>query len=151
MTLNNIFFLANSGLFDFDLTFFSQALLFLVLSLSVTKFFLEPISESIKNRNAYIKYNLDKTNILIAVASEKFENCLVLILEEKKELSRQNNLVKNYLKTKIEKDIQRIQIENQKLIHKVKISLLLQNLEKVNVLNKSIDEIAESFFSKKFL
>ncbi len=150
MTSNNIFFLANSGLFDFDITFFSQALLFLILSLTVTKFFLEPISKSIENRNAYIKYNLDKIDILIGLASETFEKSIALILEEKKELNRQNTLVKSYLKKKIEKEIQIIQEENQNLIQKVKTSLLLQNIEKVNSLNKSINDIAESFFQKNF-
>ncbi len=148
---NNSFFLSNSGLFDFDMTFLSQALLFLILSLSVRNFFLLPISKGIEERNAYIRYNLQKIDIIIALTSEKVEDYVNLILEEKKELNRQNNLTKNYLKTKFEKEVEEIQKENQKLINKVKVNFLMQSLREFNSLNKNMTEIAKCFFQKKFL
>lgn len=149
MVLNNSFFLSSSGLFDFDMTFLSQALLFLILSISVTKLFLQPISKQIEDRNAYINYSLRKLDIFVSLAYEKLEDSIQLIIQEKKELNRQTALVKSYLKTKFENKIEEIQKENKSLLSKVKVSLTIKSLEKVSSLNKSINDIAESFFKNK--
>ena len=43
MNLSTTFFLNASGLFDFDLTFPTEALLFLILAIVITFVFLNPI------------------------------------------------------------------------------------------------------------
>jgi uncharacterized membrane protein len=54
-----------SGLFDFDLTFPTEALLFLILATVVTFIFLSPISKQIDERAEFINYTLRKSTILL--------------------------------------------------------------------------------------
>ncbi len=149
MLLNNSFFISSSGLFDFDMTFLSQALLFFFLSLSITNFFLLPISKTIEERNTYISQILQKVDILVALACEQSEEYTSLLVEERKELNRQNHLLKNYLKIRFQKEVENIQKENQLLINKVKVSFILQSMLKLKSLSKVINEISQSFFNKK--
>ncbi len=149
MILYNSFFINKSGLFDFDMTFLSQFLLFFLLSLAITKLFLEPISKKLEERSTYISQNLQKVNISLALSSEKLEDFIALILEEEKELNRKQALSKNYLKHKFQKEIESIQKENQKLINQAKASLSLQSIAKINSLAKPMNEISELFFNKK--
>lgn len=151
MILNNSFFISNNGLFDFDFTFLSEAFLFLLLSISITNFFLLPISKQIEERKNYINYNIRKFDILINLASETIQDSISIILDETKELMRQNNLVKTYSKTKFENEIEKIQDENEQLLRKVKVSFLIKSAEKFSFLNKEINEITESIFQNKFL
>jgi F0F1-type ATP synthase membrane subunit b/b' len=150
MVLNNSFFISTNGLFDFDFTFLSQAFLFLLLSISVTNFFLLPISKQIDERNAYISYNIRKLDILINLAYEKIQQSSQIIFDETKELARQSNLVKIYVKSRFEKELDDIQKENTELISKVKTSLVINSMKKFASLNIEIKNITEFFFTKKF-
>ncbi len=150
MILDNAFLISTNGLFDFDLTFLSEALLFLILSISVTNFFLLPISKQIEERNAYINCNVRKMDIIISLTSEKFQNSIQVILEEIDELVRQTNLVKNYTKNKFEKEIQKIETENKDLINKAKGSLIFKSAESFKLLNTELNQLTDSFFQEKF-
>jgi len=54
MNLSTTFFLNASGLFDFDLTFPTEALLFLILAIVITFVFLNPISKQLDDRAEFI-------------------------------------------------------------------------------------------------
>ncbi len=150
MNLNSSFFISTNGLFDFDFTFLSEAFLFLLLSISVTNLFISPISKQIEERTVYINYNLHKVDILINLAHEEIEKAVKLVNKELKELSRQNNLLKSYIKVSFESEIEKIQKENQKLINRTKASLTLSSMNLFANLNAEINQIAETFFKDKF-
>lgn len=151
MILNNSFFISTNGLFDFDFTFLSEALLFLLLSISISNFFLLPISKQIDERKNYVNYNIRKLDILIDLASENINELIAFIFEENKELSRHQSIVKNYSKARFEKEISNIQNINESLLKKVKTSFFIQSSKKFSLLNKEIKEVAESIFQNKFL
>ena len=58
----------NGGLFDFDLTFVVQAVLFIILALVTTNVFLSPISKQLDERSEFINYTLRKATILLTFA-----------------------------------------------------------------------------------
>jgi len=61
-----ITFLLNAGgLFDFDLTFLIEAVLFITLAFVVTNVFLSPISKQLNERSEFINYTLRKATILL--------------------------------------------------------------------------------------
>ena len=64
----------NGGLFDFDLTFVIQAILFTILALVTTNVFLSPISKQLDERSEFINYTLRKATILLTFGYEKFIN-----------------------------------------------------------------------------
>ena len=55
MNFSTTFLINASGLFDFDLTFPSEALLFLILATVITNVFLSPISNQLDERYIYIR------------------------------------------------------------------------------------------------
>lgn len=150
MSIKSSFFLGLNGLFDFDLTFLSEALLFLILSIVVTNFFLLPISDQIEKRNAYISYNIKKMDIIISLAYERIQESIEIIFKEIEELNRQTKLVSNYSKMKFEQKIKEIEKENQNLIIKAKASLISQSAENFKNLSMNANDLAESFFKEKF-
>jgi F0F1-type ATP synthase membrane subunit b/b' len=150
MSLENSFFISVNGLFDFDFTFLTEALLFFILSTAVTNFFLLPISKQIEERNTYINYNINKVNIIVGLTSEKFQESIDIFLLQIDELIRQTNLVKNYTKKKFEKEVQKIEAENKSLLNKVKASLIFESAENFKTLNIKLNQIADSFLIEKF-
>ena len=150
MSLDSSFFLSVNGLFDFDLTFLSEAFLFFLLSISVTQFFLSPISSEIEERAAFIDYSLKKSDIIITLAYESFGESFDLILKEVNELKRQLKLVKEYSTKKFEKEVLFIQKENQEILDKSKAILLLKSAQNFSSLNKDLNLIIENFFKKSF-
>ena len=98
-----------SGLFDFDLTFPTEALLFLILATVVTFIFLSPISKQIDERAEFINYTLRKSTILLTFGYEKLSTCVGLLTEEIDEMNRQIKLVKNYTNDKFEDELFLIQ------------------------------------------
>ena len=76
------FFINASGLFDFDLTFPTEALLFLILAVVVTFTFLNPISQQMDERSEFINYTLRKSTILLALGYEKLTTCVGLLTAE---------------------------------------------------------------------
>ena len=73
------FFLSGGGLFDVDLTFVAEAVLFLILSLVVTFGFLAPVSKQLNQRAELINFTLRKSTILLTLGYEKLSNCIDLL------------------------------------------------------------------------
>jgi hypothetical protein len=94
------FFINASGLFDFDLTFPTEALLFLILAGVVTSVFLTPVGKQMEERAEFINYTLRKSTILLTFGYEKLTTCVGLLTEEIDEMNRQVKLVKNYTNSK---------------------------------------------------
>ena len=55
----NNFFINAGSLFDFDLTFVAELLLFIILALVVTNKFIGPVSKEINERAEFINYTLE--------------------------------------------------------------------------------------------
>jgi len=103
---SSVSFFLNEGLFDFDFTFLSEALLFLLFSFVVTSVFIVPIGKQLDDRDEFIDYNLRKSTILLHFGYQKLLNCVEFLVSEVSELNRQNKSLKNYLNSHFEKEIQ---------------------------------------------
>jgi hypothetical protein len=146
-----ITFLINAnGLFDFDLTFPTEALLFLILATVVTFVFLSPISKQIDERAEFINYTLKKSTILLTFGYEKLSTCVGLLTEEIEEMNRQIKLVKNYTNLKFEDEIVFIQKENLKILSELKGDLAIKSAYVFSNLTSDLTSLADKFFTKKF-
>ena len=90
------FYLNAGGLFDFDLTFVAEAILFIILALVVTFVFISPISSQLDERAEFINYNLRKSTILLSFGYDKLASSVGLLTHEVAELNRQTKLTKDY-------------------------------------------------------
>ena len=90
-------FLCAGGLFDFDLTFLIEALLFFLFASVVTKTFISPISQLLSERAEHIKAQYKRTTFLTRVASDKILDSAELIYTEISEINRQSNLFRSYM------------------------------------------------------
>lgn len=144
------FAISANGLFDFDLTFIGEGLLFLFLSLIVTFFFLFPISNQIENRNQWINYQKQKSTILFNFAQEKLSFCLILLTEETNEWNRQIKELRTFTNVNVENDLKIFQSENTKLLQSLKSDLLIQSVFLLSQLKKDLQTTTDQFFVKKF-
>ena len=150
MNYSTTFFLNASGLFDFDLTFATEALLFLILSLVVTFVFISPISKQIDERAEFIDYTLRKSTILLSFGYEKLTNCVGLLTEEIDEMNRQVKLVRNYTNTQFEIEISSIQNENLTILTKLKGDLSIKSAYLFSGLTTQLNFLTTKFFEKRF-
>jgi len=139
-----------SGLFDFDLTFPTEALLFLILATVVTFVFLAPISKQIDERAEFINYTLRKSTILLTFGYEKLSTCVSLLTEEIDEMNRQIKLVKNYTNENFENEIVFIQKENLKILSQLKGDLAIKSAYLFSNLKTDLTSLADKFFAQKF-
>jgi hypothetical protein len=139
-----------SGLFDFDLTFPTEALLFLILATVVTFVFLAPISKQIDERAEFINYTLRKSTILLTFGYEKLSTCVGLLTEEIDEMNRQIKLVKNYTNENFENEIVFIQKENLKILSQLKGDLAIKYAYLFSNLKTDLTSLADKFFAQKF-
>jgi hypothetical protein len=144
------FFISAGGLFDFDLTFVAEGILFLVLSLIVTFVFISPVSKQLNERAQLINYTLRKSTILLTLGYDKLSNCIELLTKEINELNRQIKLVKNYTNSTFEDEIIFVQKENIKILSKLKGDLSIKSAVLLSNMNKELTSITESFFIKRF-
>ena len=144
------FFLSAGGLFDFDLTFVAEAVLFLILSLVVTFGFLAPVSKQLNQRAELINFTLRKSTILLTLGYEKLSNCIDLLTGEVNELNRQVKLVKDYTNTNFEAEVLFVQKENVKILNKLKGDLSIKSAVLLSNINKDLNSVTESFFIKRF-
>ena len=79
MISSTTFFINAGSLFDFDLTFVAELLLFIILSLVVTFKFIGPVSKEINERAEFINYTLRKSTILLTFGYEKLTECVDLL------------------------------------------------------------------------
>jgi hypothetical protein len=150
MNLNTTFFINVNGLFDFDLTFPTEALLFLILSLVVTFVFLGPVSKQLDERSEFINYTLRKSTIVLAFGYEKLEKCVGLLTSEIDELNRQIKLVKNYANSNFEAEINSVQKENLKILSALKGDLAIKSAYIFSNLTTDLTTLTDTFFIKKF-
>jgi len=150
MNFSKTFFLTAGGLFDFDLTFLAEGILFLVLSLVVTFLFLSPISKQINQRAELINYSLRKSTILLTLGYEKLSTCIDLLTGEINELNRQVKLVKNYTNSIFEAEIELVQKENIKILSKLKGNLSIQSAKLLTKINPELTNLADNFFRQRF-
>lgn len=150
MNFFETFFLSESGLFDFDLTFPAEAILFIILALVVTNVFISPISKQIDSRSDMVNYNLRKSIILLTFGYEKLSTCVGLLTEEIDEMNRQIRLVRNYTNTEFEEEILKIQNKNLKLLSKLKGDLAIKSAYLFSNIRSDLVSLTDTFFAKKF-
>lgn len=150
MNLPITFLLNAGGLFDFDLTFLAEGILFLILSVVVTFGFLSPISSQLTERAELINFNLRKSSILITYGYNRLSTCVELLTEELNELNRQLKLTRAYTNTTFENEVVSVQTTNMKLLSKLKGDLAIKSAFLLSNINKDLLSITDSFFIKKF-
>jgi hypothetical protein len=152
----NIFmtFSANSfltgALFDFDLTFVAETILFIILALVVTFVFLKPISQQLDDRAEFINYNLRKSTILLTFGYEKLSECVGLLTEEVSEMNRQLKLTRNYTNSNFEEEVLSVQKQNSKLLSKLKGDLSIKSAFLFSNVTRELISLTDTFFQKKF-
>ena len=144
------FFINASGLFDFDLTFPTEALLFLILAGVVTTVFLTPVGKQMEERSEFINYTLRKSTILLTFGYEKLTTCVGLLTEEIDEMNRQVKLVKTYTNSKFEEEISLVQNENMKILSELKGDLAIKSAYLFSNVAKDLTLLTDKFFTKKF-
>ena len=150
MNLSTTFFLNASGLFDFDLTFPTEALLFLILAIVITFVFLNPISKQLDDRAEFIDFNLRKSTILLNFAYEKLSTCVGLLTDEINEMNRQIRLVKSYTNSKFEDEIAFVQKENLTILSNLKGDLSIKSAFLFSNLTSDLSSLTDKFLIKKF-
>lgn len=144
------FFINASGLFDFDITFPTEALLFLILAGVVTFSFLSPISKQMDERSEFINYTLRKSTILLTFGYEKLTTCVGLLTEEIDEMNRQVKLVKNYTNSKFEEEIGLVQKENMSILSQLKGDLAIKSAYLFSNVTNDLTALTDKFFENKF-
>lgn len=137
------FNLSANGLFDFDLTFFLQALIFLIFSLIVTNFFLLPISDIIAKRTEIVALNNQKAAILLSLVAEKIFFCLNFNKNQKKEYLRQIKKFEIALDGYIGAQENAFQNKIETLLSLADKSFLYSSIALVSKLSNSIEKTLE--------
>jgi F0F1-type ATP synthase membrane subunit b/b' len=143
-------FLTAGGLFDFDLTFVAEAILFLLLAFVVTFVFLGPVTKQLDERAELINYTLRKSTILLTFGYEKLSNCLELLTLEIAELNRQLKLTRTYTQSHFEEEVNLVQKENGKILSKLKGQLAIQSASILASITPDLNRFIDAFFTKKF-
>ena len=150
MTFSGTFFLTASGLFDFDLTFVAETVLFIILALVVTFVFLNPISKQLDDRADFINFNLRKSTILLTFGYEKLSECVGLLTSEVTEMNRQIKLTKSYTNSNFEEEVLSVQKKNSLLLSKLKGDLSIKSAYLFSNVTSELITLTNSFFTKKF-
>jgi hypothetical protein len=150
MTFSGTFFLTASGLFDFDLTFVAETILFIILALVVTFVFLNPISKQLDDRADFINFNLRKSTILLTFGYEKLSECVGLLTSEVTEMNRQIKLTKSYTNSNFEEEVLLVQKKNSLLLSKLKGDLSIKSAYLFSNVTGELITLTNSFFTKKF-
>lgn len=150
MIFSTTFFTNASGLFDFDLTFPAEAILFIILALVVTSVFLSPISKTLDERAEFIDINIKTSIITLTYAYDKLSTCVELLGSEFNEGNRQTKLITNYTNTRFEDHILSIQKENTRILSKLKGDLAVRAAYLFDNIYDDVESLTQEFFIKKF-
>ena len=150
MTFSRTFLLTASGLFDFDLTFVAETLLFIILALVVTFVFLNPIAAQLDDRAEFIEMNLRKSTILLTFGYEKLSECVGLLTSEVTEMNRQIKLTKINTNSHFEEEVLVIQKKNSLLLSKLKGDLSIKSAYLFKKIRNEVISLTSVFFTKKF-
>jgi len=150
MNFSVTFLLNAGGLFDFDLTFAAEAVLFIILALVVTFAFVNPISKQLDERADFINYTLRKSTILLTLGYEKLITSVGLLTEEIGEMNRQLKLTSNVTNSNFESEVVLVQQENSKLLSQLKGDLSIKSAYIFSSISKDLVVLTDKFFEKKF-
>ena len=150
MTFSATSFLTAGGLFDFDLTFVAETILFIILALVVTNVFINPISAQLDSRAEFINFTLRKSTILLTFGYERLSECIGLLTKEVSELNRQIKLTREYTNTNFEEEVLSVQKQNSKLLSKLKGDLSIKSAYLFSNVTSELISLTDSFFAKKF-
>jgi hypothetical protein len=150
MIFSGTFFLNESGLFDFDLTFVAEGILFILLALVVTFAFISPISKQLDAREEFINYNLRKSTILLTYGYEKLSDCIGLLTREISEMNRQMKLTRSFTNSQFEEEVASVQQQNLKLLSKLKGDLSIKSAYLFSNVTSELISLTDKFFVKKF-
>jgi hypothetical protein len=150
MNFSVTFLLNAGGLFDFDLTFAAEAVLFIILALVVTFAFVNPISKQLDERADFINYTLRKSTILLTLGYEKLITSVGLLTEEIGEMNRQLKLTSNVTNSNFESEVVLVQQENSKLLSQLKGDLSIKSAYIFSSISKELVVLTDKFFEKKF-
>ena len=150
MTFSATSFLTAGGLFDFDLTFVAETILFIILALVVTFVFLNPISKQLDDRAEFINFTLRKSTILLTLGYEKLSESIGLLTEEVTELNRQIKLTRSYTNSNFEEEVLSVQKQNSKLLSKLKGDLSIKSAFLFANISNELVTLTDKFFTKKF-
>ena len=150
MNLPITFLLTAGGLFDFDLTFVAEGILFLLLALVVTFVFINPISKQLDERAELINYTLRKSTILLTFGYEKLASCIGLLTDEINELNRQVKLTRSYTNTAFETEVEIVQKENVKILSTLKGDLSIKSAYLLSNIRAELLSLTDTFFAKIF-
>ena len=150
MTFSATSFLTAGGLFDFDLTFVAETILFIILALAVTNVFINPITAQLDSRAEFINFTLRKSTILLTFGYERLSECIGLLTKEVSELNRQIKLTREYTNTHFEEEVLSVQKQNSKLLSKLKGDLSIKSAYLFSNVTSELISLTDSFFAKKF-
>ena len=150
MIFQTTFFVNESNLFDFDLTFPAEITLFFILALVVTFKFIAPISKEIDQRAEFINYTLRKSTILLTFGYERLSECIGLLTEEVGEMNRQIKITRNYCNGNFENEVTEVQKANLKILSKLKGDLSIKSAYLFSNVTSELISLTDSFFAKKF-
>jgi len=150
MTFPITFFLTAGGLFDFDLTFVAEGILFFILAFVVTFVFIGPVSKQMEERAEMINFNLRKSTILLTFGYDRLSTCIDLLTQEMNELTRQVKLTKKYTNDLFEEEVLLAQKENSHLLSQLKGDLAMKSASLLSNMNTELVGITNNFFTKKF-
>lgn len=150
MIFSTTFFINAGSLFDFDLTFITELLLFILLALVVTFKFIGPVSKEIDARAEFINYTLRKSTILLTFGYERLSECVDLLTTEINEMNRQVKLTRNFTNTNFENEVIEAQQKNAKLLSRLKGDLAIKSAFLFANINEELTSVTDKFFIKKF-
>lgn len=150
MISSGTFLLNAGGLFDFDLTFVAETILFIILALVVTFAFISPISKQLDERAEFINYTLRKSTILLTFGYEKLSECIGLLTQEINEMNRQLRLTRNFTNSSFEDEVASVQKQNLKLLSKLKGDLSIKSAYLFSNVTSELISLTDNFFTKKF-
>ena len=150
MIFSTTFFINAGSLFDFDLTFIAELLLFIILALVVTFKFIGPVSKEIDARAEFINYTLRKSTILLTFGYERLSECIDLLTTEINEMTRQVKLTRNFSNTNFEREVVDAQQKNENLLRKLKGDLTIKSAFLFASINDELSSVIDKFFIKKF-
>lgn len=150
MIFSGTFILNESGLFDFDLTFVGETILFIILALVVTFAFISPITKQLDERAEFINYTLRKSTILLTFGYEKLSECIGLLTQEITEMNRQMKLTRSFANSHFEEEVGAVQKQNLKLLSKLKGDLSIKSAYLFSNVTSELISLTDKFFAKKF-
>jgi hypothetical protein len=150
MIFSGTLILNASGLFDFDLTFVAETILFIILALVVTFSFISPITKQLKERSLFINTTLNKSSFLITRGYERLSFCIDVLTKEINEMNRQMKLTRSFTNLHFEEEVGSVQTQNLKLLSKLKGDLSIKSAYLFSNVTSELKSLTNGFFVKKF-